>query len=101
MRNSSNSSGKRGDQPDMSMGLSHARHGEREPEKRELDLGLFRRMFAYTRPYKSQRGLLFMLVLLRGAQIPTIGWAISAVINGPVAKGNWHGTIVGCVFSPN
>ncbi|MGC9452686.1 MAG: ABC transporter ATP-binding protein [Oceanipulchritudo sp.] len=94
------------EQPDMSLGLSHARDRDREAERRELDLGLFRRMFSYTRPYRRNRNVLFLLVLLRGIQIPTIGWAISMVINGPVAEGNWRGAVVGalaflglCVFT--
>ena len=83
-------------QPDMSLGLAQGKaREEREPEKRELDLGLFRRMFSYTRPYRRQRNLLFLIVLLRGIQIPTIGWGISAVINGPIASGDWGGTIIG------
>jgi ATP-binding cassette subfamily B protein len=83
------------EQPDMGMGLSRANVRDKEPEKRQLDLGLFRRMFRYTRPYTRQRNLLFVLVLVRGIQIPTIGWAISAVINGPVAGGDLRGTVIG------
>jgi ABC-type multidrug transport system fused ATPase/permease subunit len=80
-------------EPDMSLGLSRGKIQDREPQKRELDLGLFRRMFSYTRPYTAQRNLLFVIVLIRGIQIPTIGWGISMVINGPVAAGDWPGTI--------
>ena len=80
-------------EPDMSMGLSRARVQDREVEARQLDLGLFRRMFSYTHPYRKQRNLLFLLVLMRGIQVPTIGWSISAVINGPISDGNWSGTI--------
>jgi len=83
--------------PDMSLGLTRTQDREREAEKRELSLHLFRRMFAYTRPYKRQRNLLCLIVLLRGIQIPTIGWAISLVINGPIASGDWPGTVVGSI----
>lgn len=80
--------------PDMALGLARTRLHDKEPDKRELDLSLFRRMFSYTRPYTRQRNLLFLIVLIRGIQIPTIGWGISRVINGPVAAGDWKGTVV-------
>lgn len=83
--------------PDMSMGLTRHQDRDREADRRELNLHLFRRMFAYTRPYTGQRNLLFLIVLLRGIQIPTIGWAISMVINGPIASGNRPGTIIGSI----
>lgn len=89
---SSGATGRRG--PDMAMGLARSAPREREPERRKLDLGLFRRMFAYTRPYKGQRNLLFAIVMIRGIQIPTIGWALSAIINGPIARSEWTATVV-------
>ncbi len=83
-------------EPDMALGLARrpAHDRDREPERRRLDLRLFRRMFRYTRPYRRQRDLLFLIVLIRGIQIPTIGWAISAVINGPVAGRDWPGAVL-------
>ena len=84
--------------PDMTMGLAHATPREQqEPQRRNLDLGLFRRMFAYTRPYKASRNLLFIIVMIRGIQIPTIGWALSAIINGPIARGHWPATVTGSI----
>lgn len=83
--------------PDMSLGLSRGATVDKEPEKRQLDMGLFRRMFRYAQPYKRQRNQLFLLVLVRGIQIPTIGWGLSAVINGPIANYDMRGTVIGSV----
>lgn len=83
--------------PDMSMGLSRAQLSDKESDRRQLDLRLFRRMFTYTAPYKGQRNVLFLVVLMRGIQIPTIGWAISAIINGPIANADWKGTVLAAI----
>jgi ATP-binding cassette subfamily B protein len=93
----STASAKVGPEPDMSLGLSRSTGADKEPDKRQLDLGLFRRMFTYADPYKKQRNQLFLLVLVRGIQIPTIGWALSAVINGPVAGADLKGAVIGSI----
>ncbi len=56
-------------------------------ENRPLQMGLFLRLFGYTRPYRAQRTRLFVLVVLRAAQLPLLSWGLGAVANGPVASG--------------
>jgi ATP-binding cassette, subfamily B, bacterial len=57
---------------------------EREPDKAPLDLRLITRLIGYMRPYAAKRNVLFLCVLLRGIQLPLIGWSIGAVIRGPI-----------------
>ncbi len=55
-----------------------------------LELQLFRRLFAYTKPYAAKRNWLLLLVTLRALQIPCLAWAIGGIINGPIAAGDMH-----------
>ena len=65
--------------------LSLARKDEqREPDKRPLDLRLIVRLLGYMGPYRAKRNFLLLCVTLRAFQLPAIGWAIGAVINGPI-----------------
>ena len=57
---------------------------DREPDKRPLDLRLITRLIGYMRPYAARRNVLFLCVLLRGIQLPLIGWSIGAIIRGPI-----------------
>lgn len=70
-------------------------HEEKRPAA--LDLKLFARLFSYSRPYARTRNTLFFLVILRGCQIPTIGYLLSAVINGPISAGDVAGTFLGAL----
>ncbi|HEV8245156.1 MAG TPA: ABC transporter ATP-binding protein [Polyangiaceae bacterium] len=63
--------------------------------QRPLDLGIIRRVFSYTKRHKRLRNYLFVLVLLRAAQLPTVTWAVGNVLSGPVARLDIHGTILG------
>lgn len=66
-----------------------------EAEQRPLDLQLIRRLFRYTRPYARKRNMLFFLVALRGAQMPTLAFTLGAVMQGPIAGGDWRLTLWG------
>lgn len=70
---------------------------EEEPQQRPLSFALFARIFRYARPYRAKRNWLIVLTLLRAAQLPALGWAMGAVINGPVARGDGAGTWWGAV----
>ncbi|XRN64627.1 ABC transporter ATP-binding protein [Anatilimnocola sp. NA78] len=59
---------------------------EREPDKRPLDIGLITRLIGYMRPYAWKRNVLFVCVVLRAIQLPSIAWTIGWVINGPIAN---------------
>ena len=56
-----------------------------------LQWSLVRRVFSYTRPYRARRNWLFVLTLLRGAQLPAMAWMIAQTINGPIAGRDWRG----------
>lgn len=58
-----------------------------------LNFALFRRLFAWTRHYGPKRYVLFLCVLIRAAQIPLLAWSLSAVINGPIADGDFRRTL--------
>jgi ATP-binding cassette, subfamily B, bacterial len=71
------------------------RHEEREPDTRPLDVGLIVRLFSYTRPYATKRNWLFLMVVLRSIQMPSLTWLIAAIIRGPIAAGDTHGVWIG------
>src|SRR5436190_7712112 len=60
------------------------RDDDREPDKAPLDLNLITRLIGYMRPYAAKRNVLFLCVLLRGIQLPLVGWSISMVLKGPI-----------------
>jgi ATP-binding cassette subfamily B protein len=68
------------------------RAAEEEPRQRPLSFALFARIFRYARPYRGKRNWLIALTLLRAVQLPALGWAMGAVINGPIARGDVAGT---------
>lgn len=67
----------------------------REPTHRPLDRRLVGRLWSYTKPYVRKRNALFGLTLLRSLQLPALGWAIGAVLSGPVARHDAGGTLRG------
>ncbi|MBI2442047.1 MAG: ABC transporter ATP-binding protein [Lentisphaerae bacterium] len=62
-------------------------------DSKPLNYGIFRRVFAYTRPYRAKRNVLFVLVFLRTLQTTAVAWAMSAIINGPIAAGDVHAAL--------
>ncbi len=68
---------------------------ENEPRQRPLDLRLIRRLFTYTRPYARRRNWLLCTVLIRAAQLPLAAWLIGSIIRGPIARGDFPGTMMG------
>lgn len=66
-----------------------------EEQNRPLDFGLIRRIFRQTRPHATKRNWLFVFVLIRGVQLSCMGWAIGAVINGPIARHDVPGMLLG------
>ena len=71
---------------------------DQEPEQRPLDLALIRRLFTYTRPYARRRNWLFLTVFIRAVQLPLGAWVIGRVIQGPIARGDLRGTMVGTAW---
>jgi ATP-binding cassette subfamily B protein len=51
-----------------------------EVRQRPLDLALFRRFFAYTRPYRVKRNILIALVTIRPMQINATSWLLGAAV---------------------
>jgi ATP-binding cassette, subfamily B, bacterial len=58
---------------------------DREADQAPLQGRLLRRIFTYTRPYRSRRNWLFVLTFARGLQLPALAWMIGQTINGPIA----------------
>ncbi len=56
---------------------------------------MIRRLFQYTRPYAARRNWLLVLVILRSIQLPSLTWAIAAVIRGPIAAADLPGVAWG------
>ena len=51
-----------------------------ESKQRPLDFALFRRFFAYTRPYRARRNWLIALVTIRPMQINATSWLLGAAV---------------------
>jgi ATP-binding cassette subfamily B protein len=75
--------------------LAQVRREPYETDARPLDLDLIRRLFVFTRPYATQRRRLLALVLVRSVQLPLLGWAIGAVLAGPVRRFDAAGILLG------
>jgi ATP-binding cassette subfamily B protein len=68
---------------------------DEEAAQRPLEFRLIWRLFAYTRRYAAKRNLLLAVVVLRSVQLPLVAWAIGAVIDGPITRGDAAGTLWG------
>ncbi len=73
--------------------LTHVVRGDREADKRPLDMALVRRVLGLTRPHRRTRGWLFLMVAIRAIQMPAMGWVMAAAINGPITRGDSAGTL--------
>ena len=65
------------------------------PAVRPLNLRLIWRVLSYTKPYAAKRNLMFVIVVLRALQVPTLAFAIAAIINGPVVNKDMSGILWG------
>jgi len=70
---------------------------DREVETKSIDLALYRRLLAYTNPYKAKRNALIVLTIVRSLQLPTLAWTIGWVINGPISAHDPAGTLHGAL----
>ncbi len=75
--------------------LTQVDTSDREAHRRPLSLGLIKRLFVFTRPYAAKRNTLFVIVLMRALLLPMIGWAVAAVVKGPIQGRDWPGTLWG------
>lgn len=64
-----------------------------ERKQAPLSFRLIKRLLGYTRPYKTRTAWLLVCVFARGIQLPVLAWAVGAVINGPVARGDTEGVL--------
>jgi ATP-binding cassette subfamily B protein len=71
----------------------------RDQEKHEhpLDMTLFKRLFAYTKPYATKRNLLFVVVVVRSIQLPLLAALLGWIIKGPISDGDVRGTVLGTI----
>ncbi|MFT3783226.1 MAG: ABC transporter ATP-binding protein [Nibricoccus sp.] len=56
-----------------------------EPQFKPLEWGIIRRLLRYTRPHAAKRNWLFLLTVLRSAQLPALVWLGAEIISGPIA----------------
>lgn len=63
-----------------------AEDDEDEEQFKPLEWGLIRRLFTYTRPIRGKVNALFVLTILRAAQLPALVWSSAAIISGPIAQ---------------
>lgn len=66
------------------------------PEHDRLEgsgIKIFRRMLDCTRPYAAKRNLVFLTTAIRAAQRPMLFWALAAIINGPIVRGDYHSAV--------
>ena len=66
-----------------------------DAEQRPIDFGIVRRLFAFTKPYARKRNGLVAMVVLRAMQFPALGWSTAALLSGPIAARDAHGTWLG------
>ncbi len=91
----------------MTKSLTITRKDKEEADPPPLEiLVLIKRLFKYTRPHAWIRNGLIMITVVRAIQLATISWAFSAVINGPIARHDVRGLVLGslgflalCVFT--
>jgi ABC-type multidrug transport system fused ATPase/permease subunit len=69
---------------------------ERDVELKPLQFfRLMSRIFGYARPHKRVVALLGIITLVRSIQLPMLAHVLSVVINGPVARGDFRGVLLG------
>lgn len=71
--------------------VAHRREDD-EDDQRPIDLGVVKRLAAFTKPHARKRNVLLVLVALRATQFPALGWATAAIVSGPIAAKDVHGT---------
>lgn len=76
--------------------LSHITPRDHEDlHQSPLQLGLMMRLLSYLRPYAAKRNLLFLLVLIRGVQVPLLVIVTLQIINGPIQRADYPGVLWG------
>lgn len=65
-----------------------ARGDTDERAQAPLSFALIRRLLGFTGVYRRKMISLFLTVGARAIQLPVLAWAIGAIINGPVARGD-------------
>ncbi len=53
-----------------------------------LSFRIIRRLLSYARPYRRKMAVMIACVIARGIQLPLLAWAVGAIINGPIARGD-------------
>ena len=75
--------------------VRRVREDEDEALQQPLEWGLIRRLFTYTAPIKGKVTALFILTLIRSAQIPALGWMMALIIKGPITGRDLAGLALG------
>ena len=77
--------------------VAHVANENREADRQPLSLRLIARLMRYTRPYARRRNTLLLLVVVRAIQLPSLAWAIGAVMGGPVTRLDTRGILLGAL----
>jgi len=72
--------------PIKDIGLVRRVKEDDEELRAPLQWSLISRLLGYSRPLRRKRNLLFLLTLIRSAQLPALVWAGAAIISGPIAR---------------
>ena len=77
--------------------LVHRARDEDDDEEqfKPLDWGLVRRLLTYARPVQRKLNIMFVLTVVRAAQLPALVWLTALVIKGPIAHGDLAGIRTG------
>jgi ABC-type multidrug transport system fused ATPase/permease subunit len=81
--------------------MKHALTHVTQDEDRDVELKplqffrLMRRCFQFAKPHRKVVTWLCIITLVRAVQLPMLAHVLSAVINGPVAGGNYRGVLIG------
>src|SRR4051812_41777545 len=68
--------------------------GEERNAGHSLDWKIVKRLLAYTQPHAAKRTACFILTVIRALQKPALAWALAAIINGPISRGDYRRTVV-------
>ena len=69
--------------------IRHQRGEKEEAMQAPLSFRLIRRLLGFTGIYRRKMIGLFITVGARAIQLPVLAWATGAIINGPVARGDF------------
>lgn len=74
------------------------RDDDDEELQRPLEWSLIRRLFGYARPIQSKVNALYVMTIVRSAQLPLFTWAMSQIITGPITRHDVPALVMGITY---